>query len=587
MNNVSFSADLKKAKGEPVLAVIYARYSSHSQTEQSIEGQLAAAHEYARGHGYTVVHEYCDRAQTGRNDNRDAFQQMLSDTDKRQFDVIITWKVDRIGRNREDIAANKHRCKKNGIRIEYVAENLPDSAESVILESVLEGMAEYYSLQLSTNIRRGQLESARKLQCIGGTRPLGYDVDKETKRFIINPQTGPIVKQIFERYAKGATETEIINWLNEQGIRTTKKKPFSKSSLATLLHNEKYVGVYVYKDLVRVEGGVPAIIDKELFNKVQELMKVNRRAPSHTWTHRDYILTDKLFCGMCGSPMVGESGFSHTGTKHSYYSCVGHRKKKTCSKRPVRQDWIEGKVLQATRELLEDEELLDWIADNTFEYYLSLHGRIDQKAILDKELASVNTSIDRLINAIEAGAFNDRIKSRLDDLNIQKAQITASIAEIELASGYRLTRDHIAYFLRQFRDADIEDRANQKRLIQTFVNAVFVYDDKIKIIYNYTSDNNTVTLDTVENLNISDCAGFVHSTECSTKPRKSEPVKRFGFVLYFGYCVFRSTQFTLYELFQAVFGCWTVRTGEQNYQYKSACRPAVALHYYCKGFASP
>ena len=519
--NITYNADLKKAKGEPILAVIYARYSSHSQTEQSIEGQLAAAHEYARGHGYTVVREYCDRAQTGRNDNRDAFQQMLSDTDKHQFDVIITWKVDRIGRNREDIAFNKHRCKKNGVRIEYVAENLPDSAESVILESVLEGMAEYYSLQLSTNIRRGQLESARKLQCVGGTRPLGYDVDKETKRYIIDEKTAPVVRQIFEKYAKGATEVEIIRWLNDQGIRTTKKKPFTKSSLATLLHNEKYIGVYTYGDLVRVEDGMPAIVDRETFDKVQELMKVNRRAPSHTWTHQEYILTDKLFCGKCGSPMVGESGFSKTGAKHCYYSCTGKRKKKTCDKRPVRQDWIEGEVLKATREMLKDEELLDWIADQTYNYYLSVNGREEEKTILQKELAGVDTSIDRLVSAIEAGAFNDRIKSRLDALNEQKAQITASIADLELASGFRLTRDHIAFFLRQFRDADLEDRACQKRLIQTFVNSVFVFDDRIEIVYNYTEGNNTVTLDilTAE----TDGGEFVHSTECSTIPIRYEP----------------------------------------------------------------
>ena len=524
VTTVTFNADVKMAKGEPVLAVIYARYSSHSQTEQSIEGQLAAAHGYANAHGYTVVREYCDRAMTGRNDNRDAFQQMLSDTDKHQFDVIITWKVDRIGRNREDIAFNKHRCKKNGIRIEYVAENLPDSAESVILESVLEGMAEYYSLQLSTNIRRGQLESARKLQCVGGTRPLGYDVDKETKKYILNEQTAPIVKQIFERYAEGQTEFEIIRWLNEQGIRTTKKKPFSKSSLATLLHNEKYIGVYAYKDLVRVEDGIPAIVDKDLFEKVQELMKVNRRAPSHTWTHREYILTDKLFCGKCGSPMVGESGFSKTGAKYSYYSCVGNRKKKICDKRPVRQDWIEGEVLKATREMLGDDELLDFIADKTYEYYLSISTDQANKTILENELASVNTSIDRLISAIEAGAFNDRIKSRLDDLNVQKAQITASIADLELTSGFQLTRDHIAFFLRQFRDADLNDRACQKRLIQTFINAVFVYDDKLKIVYNYTADSNTVTLDIVDKLDITgEGSGFVHSPECSTIPIWYEP----------------------------------------------------------------
>lgn len=515
--SITYNADLKKAKGEPILAVIYARYSSHSQTEQSIEGQLAAAHAYARGHGYTVVREYCDRAQTGRNDNRGAFQQMLSDTDKHQFDVIITWKVDRIGRNREDVAFNKHRCKKNGVRIEYVAENLPDSAESVILESVLEGMAEYYSLQLSTNIRRGQLESARKLQCVGGTRPLGYDVDKETKRYIIDEKTAPVVRQIFEKYAKGATEVEIIRWLNDQGIRTTKKKPFTKSSLATLLHNEKYIGVYTYGDLVRVEDGMPAIVDRETFDKVQELMKVNRRAPSHTWTHQEYILTDKLFCGKCGSPMVGESGFSRTGAKHCYYSCTGKRKKKTCDKRPVRQDWIEGEVLKATREMLADEELLDWIVDQTYNYYLPVNGREEEKTILQKELAGVDTSIDRLVSAIEAGAFNDRIKSRLDALNEQKAQITASIADLELASGFRLTRDHIAFFLRQFRGADLEDRACQKRLIQTFVNSVFVFDDRIEIVYNYTEGNNTVTLDILTSE--TDGGEFVHSTECSTTKR--------------------------------------------------------------------
>ena len=525
--SISYNADLKKAKGEPILAVIYARYSSHSQTEQSIEGQLAAAHAYAKGHGYTVVREYCDRAQTGRNDNRDAFQRMLSDTDKHQFDVIITWKVDRIGRNREDIAFNKHRCKKNGVRIEYVAENLPDSAESVILESVLEGMAEYYSLQLSTNIRRGQLESAKKLQCVGGTRPLGYDVDRETKRYIRDEKTAPIVKQIFDRYAEGQTEKEIIDWLNEQGIRTTKKKPFSKSSLATLLHNEKYIGVYIYGD-IRIEDGMPALVDRDTFDKVQELMKINRRAPSHTWTHAEYILTDKLFCGKCGSPMVGESGFSHTGAKHSYYSCVGKRKKKTCDKKPVRQDWIEGEVLKATRELLADEELLDWITDRTYAYYLATNGREEERAILQKELAGVDTSIDRLVSAIEAGAFNDRIKSRLDDLNAQKAQITASIAEMELASGFRLTRDHIAFFLRQFRDADMEDRACQKRLVQTFVNAVFVFDDKIKIVYNYTEGNNTVTLDILPSE--LDGEGFVHSAECSTIPIRYEP----GGIVIFG-----------------------------------------------------
>ena len=169
-------------------------------------------------------------------------------------------------------------------------------------------------------------------------------------------------------------------------------------------------------------------------------------------------------------------------------------------------------------------ELLDFIADKTYEYYLSISTDQANKTILENELVSVNTSIDRLISAIEAGAFNDRIKSRLDDLNVQKAQITASIADLELTSGFQLTRDHIAFFLRQFRDADLNDRACQKRLIQTFINAVFVYDDKLKIVYNYTADSNTVTLDIVDKLDITgEGSGFVHSPECSTIPIWYEP----------------------------------------------------------------
>lgn len=318
-------------------AVIYARYSSHGQTEQSIEGQLAKGHEYAAAQGYTVVHEYIDRAMTGRNDNREAFQKMLSDTGKHQFQVVIVWKVDRFGRNREEIAFNKHTCKKNGVRVEYVAESLPNSPEAVILESVLEGMAEYYSIQLSQNIRRGQLESAKKCQCVGGSVPLGYTLDSD-KHFVIDPQTAPVVKKIFDLYAEGATISEITGQLNEQGIRTARKQLFTKNSLTKLLKNEKYIGVYTYKDIVRVEGGVPAIVDESTFDRVQELLKINRRAPSHTWTKVEYLLTDKLFCGHCGSPMVGESGFSHTGAKYSYYGCIKRRREKACDKKPVRQD---------------------------------------------------------------------------------------------------------------------------------------------------------------------------------------------------------------------------------------------------------
>ena len=260
-------------------AVIYARYSSHSQGEQSIEGQLAAAKAYAEARGYTIIREYVDRAMTGRNDNRDEFQKMLSDCAKKQFQVIIVWKVDRFGRNREEITFNKYRAKKHGVRVEYVAENVPNSPEGVILESVLEGMAEYYSLQLSQNIRRGYSENAKKGKYAGGQIPYGYKLD-EDKYFIIDPKTGPVVQWIFESYTNGATMVEIAEKLNGAGLRTYQGNLFTKNGLRTILKNERYTGVYRFKDEICIEGGTPALVSKDTFQAAQKRLRGNQAAPA-------------------------------------------------------------------------------------------------------------------------------------------------------------------------------------------------------------------------------------------------------------------------------------------------------------------
>lgn len=305
-------------------AVAYARYSSHNQGEQSIEGQLAQARSYAAARGYTIIHEYVDRAKSGRTDNRDQFQQMLRDTAKKQFSVIILWKVDRFGRNREEIAVNKMKCRKNGVRVEYVAETIPDTPEGVILESVLEGFAEYYSLQLSQNIRRGLAESAAKCQVTGGNRPLGYKTGPD-KKFIIDEQTAPTVKLIYTLYADGKTVTEIVKQLNEMGLRTLRGSPFTHNSLHSILKNEKYRGIYNSNGLY-IPDGIPRIIDDELFFKVQEMLKINKRAPAKTWARADYLLSDKIFCGKCGAPMFGDSGTGKTGTRYHYYVCSNRKR---------------------------------------------------------------------------------------------------------------------------------------------------------------------------------------------------------------------------------------------------------------------
>ncbi|MEG2096747.1 MAG: recombinase family protein, partial [Pseudoflavonifractor sp.] len=482
--------------------ITYYRYSSHRQGEQSIEGQRAEAQRWATEHGYTIVHEYIDRAMTGTNDDREQFQQMLKDIEKRTVSVLVLWKVDRMGRNKEEIAFNKYRCKKNGVKVIYTAENIPDTPEGVILESVLEGMAEYYSVQLSQNIRRGQRVSASKAQSTGGNRPLGYRTGAD-KRFEIDPDGAAIVQQVFQRYVKGETQAEIVSSLNAQGLRTLKKKPFTHNSLRTMLKNEKYIGVYSYKDEVRIDGGVPAIVDAETFRKAQEMLKVNKRAPAHKWAKADYLLTEKLFCGKCGGMMTGFSGTARNGDKHTYYACHNQRKK-ACDKKAVRKAWIEDMVLGAAKDVVFNDEMIDFIAENTYQYYLAQNTDTSYTDSLESNLAQVEASLANLIKALEAGIFNDTTKKRMDELEEQKRQIQGGLAQSKLREGLHLTKEHIIYFLLQFREMDLEDVECQKRLIATFVNSVFLYDGgEVTITFNYSGDGRTITLKEVDGARVS------------------------------------------------------------------------------------
>ena len=200
--------------------VIYARYSSDRQTEQSIEGQLKECYEYAQRNGYTVVGEYIDRAISGTTDHRPEFLRMIADGDKKFFQAVLVYQLDRFARNRYDSATYKAKLKKNGIRVLSARENISDDASGVLMEAVLEGMAEYYSVELSQKIRRGMDINAEKCLSTGGNVALGFHVDSE-KRFQIDPNTAPVVRRIFEMYASGQSMADIIRYLNANHIKTS------------------------------------------------------------------------------------------------------------------------------------------------------------------------------------------------------------------------------------------------------------------------------------------------------------------------------------------------------------------------------
>ena len=281
---------------EKINAVIYARYSSHNQREESIEGQLKVCYEYARQNNINIIREYIDRAQTGTNDNREQFQKMIADSDKQCFQAVLCYQLDRFARNRYDSAMNKAKLKKNGVKVISARENISDDASSIVMESVLEGMAEYYSVELSQKVKRGMGINAEKGLYNGGTIPIGLKIDKD-KHYQIDEETAPIVRKIFEMYNDGHTIVQIKQYLETKGLK------YSSCKIRTVLGNKKYIGIYTHNGK-ETPNVIPQIIDNELFEDIQKKLEKNKHSRSRLKTKTEYILTTKLFCGHCKAMMV-------------------------------------------------------------------------------------------------------------------------------------------------------------------------------------------------------------------------------------------------------------------------------------------
>ncbi len=415
---------------------------------------------------------------------------MIKDSGKKLFDMIIVWKLDRFARNRYDSARYKAALKKNGIKVVSATEVVSEGAEGIILESVLEGYAEYYSADLSEKVIRGMTDNALKCKYNGGTLPIGYLIDDE-QYFQIDPLTAPFVLDAFKRYDEGATMTQIRDWLNEQGMRNTRGQRMTYNSVQHLLKNRRYMGEYAYRDIV-VPDGIPAIIPKDLFERVQEKLAKNKKAPARHKAEDDYLLTTKLFCGYCGAYLCGESGTSHTGNVHRYYKCASVKKKRAeCRKRPVKKEWIEDLVVSETMKMVMDDAAIEAIVS----MLMDLQDRENVNLPLyEQQLRETNTAIQNLLNAIQQGILTQSTKGRLEELEASKEELETRIACERLAKP-KVSAEFVTFWLHRFRKLDVRQKSHRKMLIDTFVNAIFLYDDKMVITFNYKDGTSTITFD--------------------------------------------------------------------------------------------
>ena len=465
-------------------AVIYARYSSSSQTEQSIEGQLHDAYDFAEREGYTILREYIDRALTGTSDARPAFQQMIRDSEKKTFQYILVWKLDRFARNRYDSAVYKRQLSKNGVKVISVKENITDSPEGVILEGLLEAMAEYYSADLSQKIKRGRHESVRKGLFPGGPVPIGYVV--ENKRLIPDPRTAPIVKEIFARYAAGERIVDIYHDLNARGLRARRGAPFIRSTIVHILENTTYTGDYYYGDTL-VPDAVTPLIDKETFARAQANKDKNKRAPAANRTPESpCLLLHKLYCGECGHQMTGACGKNQAGETYRYYSCDGRIRKHTnCGMKSVPRDEMHYSVCRVVSDLLLNKQrgTLDALADSLMEVYLS---QIDTSAIdsVDAQLKQTDRDLDRLVDSLITmpESARPRIAQRMEALEIQKKDLEVRLIHLRADNSSYFNRNDFIKAL-QVTLQDLTVRSNQQFIIDQFVNSVYLYNDGRMVIY--------------------------------------------------------------------------------------------------------
>lgn len=475
--------------------VIYARYSSEKQTEQSIEGQLRVCHEFAERNNYNIVNEYIDRAMTGTNDHRPAFQQMIEDSIKKEFEFVLVYKLDRFSRSKYDNAIYKHKLQQNGVKVISATESISNTPEGALMEGLLEMFAEMYIKDLSEKVKRGMRESILKGNFIGGRTLFGYSVIN--KKVVVNEEQAKVVKKVFSDYANGKSKQEIKKELNKLNIKTNSNSQFSLQSLQNMLSNEKYVGIYKSK-LADNDNYYPPIISLEVFKKVQERLRFNKR---HSRNKENYLLRGKVYCGICGNIMVGTSGTSKTQAKHCYYACSQKNKFHNCTKKNEKKQDLESKVIDFILKRILEPKTIDYLADQVLKAY---EQSLSSDAIkqYEKKIAEIEKEFDKITNQIVKSTNENiiiRLNKQADDLTNEQKVYKNELAKLKLANSIKHTKKDIIDYLNIFiKNSSDSTDAHYQKLIDLFVNAIYVFDDHIHIYFNLFQKQDKIDFDEVK-----------------------------------------------------------------------------------------
>ena len=298
----------------------------------------------------------------------------------------------------------------------------------------------------------------------------------------------------------------------------------SYNTIQRMLSNRRYIGELRLRDVVQ-PNAIPALVSEDLFNKVQEKLAKNKKAPARHKAEESYLLTTKLHCGCCGALMFGESGTSRTGEVHRYYKCATAKKHKGCKKKTVRKQWLEDLGVNQTMQLVRDDAAMESIIAKVMELQNKENTNIP---LYEKQLRDAESGIQNMLNAIQAGILTSSTKERLEQLEETKRELEARIAEEKLAKP-KVTEEFIRFWLLRFRKLDMSLKDQRQALVDTFINAIYLYDDKVLITFNYKEGTQTITFEEAAE---AASKGNGSDLDCIPAPQKRQLLIAVFFVLH-------------------------------------------------------
>lgn len=475
--------------------VIYSRYSDDMQQGESIEAQNAKCEEYAKKHDIKIVKYYSDEGFTASTkiEKREEFNKLIRDSKKGLFDVVLCHKVDRFARDSVDFLVTERELNKVGVKVIVVATPFEDDATGILMKQIMVAQAEFFSRNLSDEVRTKSMAHAQKGKNMGGKANYGYMYD-ENRQYQINPPEAYIVRRMYEMYLEGKGFKAISNILNEEGHRNREGKLFSKNLVGSILRNEKYKGCYVYgkevsdfktkkrvknKEPIILEDKIPAIVSKEIWDRVAEL-RAKKDGSFARWGEKkihDFILTGYLKCKTCGGRMRGSS---HS-KEHCYYRCSTRTEKGAlaCDAKAVRADLLEELVIEKIQNYIFTDEMIEFYTESILELLKEGNG-VDIDEFINKrdELKEAKSKLLSAYLSPKSRMSEDDYIDADNDLHDQIEALDAQIYEIQANAKINVSVEDVKEYLHNLKN-EVATTEEMRALVMAVVDRVEV-DTKAK-----------------------------------------------------------------------------------------------------------